>query len=179
MHDRACSRCCLAHLRAAKSVERFDPEMFAQREDCLFGQKRVAVVLQYVINFAHLLFLFRADQQLGRRNARQLIEQGLSIFQLGDSEFAGTEISVRKTKNARIRVDGADIICALRLKQIEVTYRASADDLSDIARNNFSRLRLTGLIADGYAPPGLDQFCDVDLRSMTGHTTHWHAVAFS
>ena len=62
MNDRASSRHCLRHLRAAESIQRFDLEMFAQRKDCLFRQKRVAVILKCVIEFADLLFLFRADQ---------------------------------------------------------------------------------------------------------------------
>ena len=59
-----CTGCgyCLGHLRAAKSVERFDFEMFAQREDCLFWQKRVAVILKCLIDLTDLFLLFRADQ---------------------------------------------------------------------------------------------------------------------
>ena len=62
MNDRAGSRYCLGHLRAAKSVERFDLEMFAQREGRLFRQKCIAVVLKCVIDFTDVLLLFRADQ---------------------------------------------------------------------------------------------------------------------
>jgi len=61
MDDRAGSRYALRHLGAAKSVQRFDLEMFAQREDCLLWQKRIAVVIERVIDFADLLLLFRGD----------------------------------------------------------------------------------------------------------------------
>ena len=83
MHDRARRSDCLRHLRATKAVERFDLEMFAQGEDCLFWQKRVAVVFERVIDFADLRFLFRADQQFGGRNTRDFVEQRLSILRLG------------------------------------------------------------------------------------------------
>ncbi len=80
MNDRTGSRHCLRHLRATKSVERFDLEMFAQREDRLLGQKRVAVILERVIDFADFLLLFQADQQFGWRNASDFVEQRLAIL---------------------------------------------------------------------------------------------------
>ena len=54
MHDCACRRNGGRHLLAAKSVERLNLEMLAQCEDCLFQQKRIAVVFQRVIEFADL-----------------------------------------------------------------------------------------------------------------------------
>ena len=101
----------------------------------------------------------------------------MSILQLSDSELACAEVRVSKAKNARICVHGADIICTLRLEQIEIAYRACADDLSDISRNDLSGLRLACLIADGHAPPSPDQLRDVSLRSMIRHTAHRHAIA--
>ena len=58
--------------------------MFAQGEDRLFGQERVAVVARARDrDFAELLLLFLADQQLRRRNARQFVKERLPILQLG------------------------------------------------------------------------------------------------
>ena len=75
MHDCPGRSDCRGHLRAPEPVERFDLEMFAQGEDCLFWQKCVAVVFERVIDFTGLRFLFRADQQFGGRNTRDLIVQ--------------------------------------------------------------------------------------------------------
>jgi hypothetical protein len=61
-------------LPAAKSLERFDLEVFAQGKDCLFGQKRVAVVAKRIRDFLELLLLLIADEKLRRRNARKLVQ---------------------------------------------------------------------------------------------------------
>jgi len=58
MNHRSRSGDRLRHLGAAKSVERFNSEMFAQSEDCLFRQKRVTVVLKRAIDFADTLCCF-------------------------------------------------------------------------------------------------------------------------
>ena len=151
--------------------------MFAQGEDCLFGQKRIAVVAKRIRNFLKLLLLLIADDKLRRRNARKLVQQRLSILRLGQSELPRAEIGIREAKDGAIGINCAQIIGALGFEQIEITHRACADDLSDIARNNFSRLRFADLITDRHAPPGLDQLCDVRLRSVIRHAAHRHAVA--
>ncbi|KAG0506027.1 MAG: hypothetical protein Udaeo_06060 [Candidatus Udaeobacter sp.] len=61
MHDCPGRSDCRRHLRASEAVERFDLEMFAQGKNCLFWQKRIAVVFERVIDFAGLRFLFRAN----------------------------------------------------------------------------------------------------------------------
>src|SRR5437879_9731447 len=63
----------LRHLPAAKSVERCVLEVFAQGEDCLFGQKRVTVVAKRIRDFLELLLLLIGDEKLRRRNARKLV----------------------------------------------------------------------------------------------------------
>ena len=83
MHNRARSCDGLRHLPAAKSVKRFDLEVFAQRKDCLFGEKRVAVVAKRIRDFLELLLLLVADEKLRRRNARKFVQQRLSILRLG------------------------------------------------------------------------------------------------
>ena len=61
MHDRSGRSDRRGHLRATESIERFGLEMFAQSEDCLFRQKRVAVVFQRVVDLTDMRFLLRAD----------------------------------------------------------------------------------------------------------------------
>ena len=61
MDHRAGGGDCLRHVRAAEAVERFDPEMLAQREAGVLGQKGVTVVLERVINPAELFLLLGAD----------------------------------------------------------------------------------------------------------------------
>src|SRR6476469_10990774 len=97
MHDCPGGSDSRGHLRAPEAVERFDLEMFAQSENCLFWQKRITVVFERVIDFAGLRFLFRADQQFGGRNTGALIVQRLSILRLGQSELTRAEISVCET----------------------------------------------------------------------------------
>ena len=64
MNNCACGGDRLRHLRAAKTVQRFYLEMFAQGEARVFRQERIAVVLDRVIDLAQRLFLLGADQQL-------------------------------------------------------------------------------------------------------------------
>src|SRR5213080_148454 len=78
MHNRARGCDGLRHLPAAKSVKRFDLEVFTQRKDCLFGEKRVAVVAKRIRDFLELLLLLVADEKLRRRNARKFVQQRLS-----------------------------------------------------------------------------------------------------
>src|SRR5436305_817611 len=72
MNDRARSRYSLQHLRAAKSIQRFDFEVLAQSKDCLFWQKRVAVVAKRILNFLKLLLLLVADEKSRRRKSRSV-----------------------------------------------------------------------------------------------------------
>ena len=129
---------CRRHLRAPEAVERFDLEMFAQGEDCLFWQKRVTVVFERVIDFADLRFLFRADQQFGGRNTRDLIVQRLSILRLGQSELTRAEIGVCETECIAIGIDRAEIIRALRIEPAQFADRSRGDDLRDFAIDNLA-----------------------------------------
>ena len=88
MNDSARSADRLRHFCAAKSVERFNLKVFAQREESLFRQESVTVVTDRTANLRKLLFLLIADQNLRRSNARQFIEQRLSILQLRQSKLA-------------------------------------------------------------------------------------------
>ena len=131
--------------------------MFAQGENCLFGQKRVAVVFERVINFAGLRFLFRADQQFGGRNTRDFITQRLLVLRLGQSELTRAEIGVCETERITIGIDRAEIIRALRIEPAQFAYRSRADDLRDFAIDNLAaRLWLSHLITNGDAPSGVD-----------------------
>ena len=93
--------------------------MFAQGKDRLFGQKRVAVVFERAIDCADVRFLFGADQQFRRRNARQFVEQRFLILRLSESKFARAEIGVGKTEHAVIDIDRAEIIRAFRVEQLK------------------------------------------------------------
>src|SRR4030095_4848975 len=157
MHDRPGRSDCGGHLRATEAVERFDLEMFAQGEDCLFWQKRVAVVFERMINFTGLRFLFRADQQFGGRNTRDFIVERLSILRLCQSELTRAEIGVCETERIAIGIDCPKIVRALRIEPAQFAYRSRADDLRDFAIDNLAaRLRLTHLITTSDAPSGLN-----------------------
>src|SRR5438094_9136763 len=120
MNDRARSRYRLQHLRAAKSIQRFDFEVLAQSKDCLFWQKRVAVVAKRILNFLKLLLLLVADEKFRRRNTRYFVEQRLPVLQLSDPEFTGDEIGVRKAEYTRVGVDFAEVICTFGFDQVKV-----------------------------------------------------------
>src|SRR6059058_2016046 len=157
MHDRPSRSDRRGHLRAPEAVERLDFEMFAQGEDCLFRQKCVAVVFERVIDFAGLRFLFRADQQFGWRNTRDLIVQRLPTLRLGQSELTGAEIGVCETERIAIDIDRAEIIRALRIEPAQFAYRSRADNLRNFAIDNLAaRLWLTHLITNGDALSGVD-----------------------
>ena len=53
----------LEHLRAAKSVERFDLEMLAQSENRLFRQKRVTIVAKRASDLVEVMLLLIADEE--------------------------------------------------------------------------------------------------------------------
>src|SRR4029450_1851150 len=107
------------HLAAAKSIQRFRLEMFAQGEDRLLRQERVAVVLKRMIDLAKLIFLFGADEQFRWRNTREFVEEGLSILQFGKPELPCGQVCVSKTKYAAVSVNRAQIIGAFRLEEGE------------------------------------------------------------
>src|SRR5882724_3056209 len=176
MNNCPCSCYRLQHLRAAKSIQRFGFEMLAQREDRLFWQKGVAVIAKRTRDFRKLLLLIITNEKFRRANTRDFVEQRLPILQLGYPELACAEIGIRKTEDTSSGIDRAQIICALGFEQVEIAYRARADDLRDIARNDFSWLRFARLVTDGYAPACLDELCDGSLRCVIGHATHGHAV---
>src|SRR4029453_6257237 len=98
MDDCACGGDRLGHMRAAKSVERFDLEMLAQSENRLLRQKRITVVPKHTDNAFELPLLLVTDEKFWRRDACQLVEEGLSILQLRKSELARAEIGVGKAK---------------------------------------------------------------------------------
>jgi hypothetical protein len=56
----------------------------------------------------------------------------LPVLQLNDPELACAEIGIRKTEAIGIGIDRAQIICALGFQQVEIAYRARANDLSNI-----------------------------------------------
>src|SRR5436305_6438930 len=84
MNDRARSRYSLQHLRAAKSIQRFDFEVLAQSKDCLFWQKHESIVAKRIVNFLKLLLLLVADEKFRRRNTRYFVEQRMPVLHLGD-----------------------------------------------------------------------------------------------
>src|SRR6266850_735560 len=150
MHDCASRSDCCGHLRATETVERFDLEMFAQGEDCLFWQKRVAVVFERMIDFAGLRFLFRADQQFGGRNTRDFILQRSLILRLGQSELTGAEIGVCETECIAIGIDRPEIIRALRIEPAYYAYCPRAAHVRYLAIGNLAdRLWLTPLMTNG------------------------------
>src|SRR6266566_5438577 len=159
------------HLPATEAVERFDLEMFAQGEDCLFRQKRIAVVFERVIDFASLRFLFRADQQFGWRNTRDFIAQRLLVLRLGESELTRAEIGVCEAERSGIDINSAEIIRAFRIEPAQFAYRSRGDDLCNFAIDNLAaRLWLTHLITNGDAPSGVDQPANIPGRGMIRHT---------
>ena len=75
MHDRPGGGDRGRHLCATESIKRFCFEMLAQSERRLLRQKRITVIAERVIELAKFLLLLIAHQQLGWRNARQLVEE--------------------------------------------------------------------------------------------------------
>ena len=80
----------------------------------------------------------------------------MSILELGEAELARGQIGVSEAKTVVVDVNCAEIIRALGIEQIEFAHRAGANNLGDVARNNFPRLRLARLIADRHPPAGFD-----------------------
>ena len=96
---------------------------------------------------------------------------------LRQPELACAQVCIGESKHAAIGKDRAEIIRTFGFQQIEVAHRACTDDLGDVARDDFTGLRLAGLIADRDPAPGLDQFRNVTLRRVIRHATHRNAVA--
>ena len=68
-------------------------------------------------------------------------------------------------------INGSEIVRSFGIEQIQFADRPRSDDLGDIARNDFARLRFAGLIANRYSPPRLDQFCNVCLGGVIRQLT--------
>src|SRR5215212_2736212 len=110
-----------------------------------------------MIDFAGLRFLFRADQQFGGRNTRDLIVQRLPILHLGQSELTRAEVGVCETEGIAVSIDRAEIIRAFRIEPAQFAYRSRADNLRNFAIDNLaSSLWLAHLITNGDAPSGID-----------------------
>ena len=177
VNDRARGRDRLRRLSAAESVQRFDPEMFAQREDCLFRQKCVTVVAERAVDFAKLFLLLITHENFRRSDARQLVKERLSVPRLRQPELARAQVCVREPEYAVIGTDSPEVICAFRFEQIEIAHRARANDLRDIARNNFPWLWFARLIANRHASACLDELRNVSSRRVIRHAAHRHAVS--
>ena len=89
MNDGARCSNCRRHFRAAKTIERFGFEMFAQRERPLFRQKGVAVVAEGMFDRREIFALFLAHQNFGWRDPGHFIRQRPFLFQLHQTKFAG------------------------------------------------------------------------------------------
>ena len=98
-------------------------------------------------------------------------------MRLRQPEFTCAEICICKPKHIVVGINRAEIIRALRIEPAQFADCSRADDLRHFAIDNLpTRLRLTGLIANGYATSGVDQPANVSLRGVIRHTTHRHAV---
>ena len=95
----------------------------------------------------------------------------------GDPKFAGAQIGVGKPENAILKINRAEIIRPVRFEQVQLADRAGRDDLRDLARDDFARLRLARLIANRDPPSRLDELRDVTWRRVIRHAAHRHAVA--
>ena len=73
-------------------------------------------------------------------------------------------------------INRGEIIRAFRLQQVKLAHCPGADNLRDITRHNFSRLRLARLIANRDPFSGFNQLRNVILRRVIRHSTHRHAV---
>ena len=92
------------------------------------------------------------------------------------SKLAGRQIGIGEAETVIVDVNRAQVIRPFQFQQVEIADRSRADDLCDVTRNNFARLRLARLIADGHAPSGLDQLGNVTLGGMVRHAAHRHLV---
>src|SRR5438270_4317079 len=167
------------HFGATKTVQRFDPEMFAQGKAGVIGQEREVVVSQRARDLAEVVHLPFAHQNFRWRNPREIVEEPAAVFRFGQAEFARAQFRVGKTEFAFMKINRAQIIRPVGLQQIELAHRSRRDDLGDLAGDDFPRLRFAGLIADGNAPPGLDELGDVTLGGVIRHAAHRDAVAMS
>src|SRR2546423_3556474 len=163
MNDRARRADRRRHVAATKSIERFDPEMFAQGEAGVVGQKREIVVGQRACNLAELGVLPLADQNFRRRNPGEIVQERAAVVRLGYSKFAGAQLRVSETKPAFVKINRAEIIWPVRFQQIQLAHRSRGDDLGDLAGNDLSRLWLAGLVADRDPAAGLDELRNVAL----------------
>ena len=179
MDDRAGRTDRRRHFGATKTVQRFDPEMFAQGKAGVIGQEREVVVSQRPRDLAELVHLPFAHQNFRWRNPREIVEEPAAVFRFGQAEFARAQFRVGKTEFAFMKINRAQIIRPVGLQQIQLAHRSRRDDLGDLARDDFPRLRLAGLIADRHAPPGLDELGDVTLGGVIRHAAHRDAVAMS
>ena len=153
--------------------------MLAENKLRLLRDESVTLITDDVRELRETLALLIAHQNFRGRDTHDLIFQRSACHQLCDTKFARRKVRIREAEPLALRENCGHVIRPLGLQHIELAHRACADDLRNIARNNFARLRLARLITHRHAFPGLDQLRDVIMRCVIRHPAHRHAVAFS
>ena len=74
-------------------------------------------------------------------------------------------------------VEGGDEI-GFPVIETEVVEGSGAQNLRNLAANEFTGCDLANLIADCHAPAGCDQFFDIVSRGMVGDAAHRSRAAF-
>ena len=167
------------HGVAAEAVERLHFEMLTQSEVRLLVEKGVAVARDHAAELAELPGLLLGDEHLGGLDAGEFIGERGVVGQFGDAEIAGREIDEGEPEPAfRPGVDRGEEVVPFRIEQVQVRDRAGADDVRDFALHDLPFHRLADLIADGHAPPRLEQSSDVILRRVMRDAAHRHEVPF-
>ncbi len=150
--------------------------MLAQGEAGVIAQEREIVVGQRARDLAELGHLPLAHQDFSRRNSREIVHQRDDGARFGHPKFAGAQFRVGKAEPPFVKINRPEIIRPVRFQQIELAHCSRRNDLGDLPIHDFPRLRFARLIADGNAPSGLDELCDVTLRRVIRHAAHRDAV---
>ena len=166
------------HAGAAEAVEGLDLEVLAEGVVGLVEEEGVAVVGKGAAKVAELLELLVGDEEFGGGEPGEFVLELLAVGELGDGELAGGVVGAGEAPGLLVLEDGGEVVVAAVVEEVEVVDGAGGEDLGDLAIDQLAGDGYGGLLAEGDAFAGLDEFGDVALRGVVGDAAHGDGVAF-
>jgi len=164
----------------AESVERLGFEMVAQGKEGGLALKGPAVVRRERaicdLRFERLDLLGR-DDDLGGMHASEFVGELLGVAKLGNFEIAGGQVNEREAEAAGVGAEGGKEVVAGGVEELAVEVRAGAEDLGDVAVDEFARLGFFELVADGDFTSVFEESADVVFGGVVRDAAHGDAVA--
>lgn len=123
------------------------------------------------------LLLLVADQELGRINAGQLVQQQVHVLELGYGKLPRGMVHACQAELLLVLIQGHDVIVAGGIQQIHIRQSPRGNDTGQFPFHQLSGLGQCGLLRNGDAASFLHQPPDIAFRAVMGDAAHRNAVA--